>query len=226
MKAFSMIGRLRRLRWKPAWACLLILLSAALINLWITQSAKSRKFNALNRIPANDVGLVLGSSARAGGGSVNLHFRNRVEAAAKLYHAGKVKHLLLSGDNHAKSYDEPTDMKDALMELGVPRQAMTLDYAGFRTLDSILRAKTVFGLNRLTIITDDFHSQRALFISRSYGVDAVAFCSKPVPIKYSGSTRMREWLARVRAFLDVYALRTEPKFYGPKIEIILEPYQS
>jgi SanA protein len=225
-KAWSVIRSLGRLRWKPVWACLLILLAAAIINLWITQSAKSRTFNDLNRIPANDVGLVLGTSARAQSGFVNLHFRNRVEAAAKLYHAGKVKHLLLSGDNHTKNYDEPTDMKDALLGLGVPRSAMTLDYAGFRTLDSILRAKTIFGLDRLTIITDDFHSQRALFISRSYGVDSVAFCSKPVPIKFSGSIRMREWFARVKAFLDIYALRTQPKFYGPKIEIIVEPYHS
>jgi len=215
-----------RLRWKLVWFCLLIPLTPALINFWITQSAKQRIFNTPNAIPPNDVGLVLGASARVGGGYVNPHFRNRIEAAAKLYHAGKIKHLLLSGDNHVAGYDEPTDMKDALLELGVPRSAMTLDYAGFRTLDSIVRAKTVFGLNRLTIVTDDFHSQRALFISRSYGVDAVAFCSEPVPIEFSGSTRMREWFARVKAFLDIYALRTHPKFYGPKIEIIVEPYHS
>jgi SanA protein len=221
-----MIRVLRRLRWKPVWACLLVLLTFSLINLWITRSAKSRTFNRLDQLPANDVGLVLGSSARVRGGFPNPHFQNRVEAAAKLYQAGKVKHLLLSGDNHTASYDEPTDLQDALLKLGVPRSSMTLDYAGFRTLDSIARAKTVFGLSRLTIITDDFHSQRALFISRSYGVDAVAFCSKSVPFKYSSSTRMREWFARIKAFLDVYALRTQPKFYGPKIEIIIEPYQS
>ncbi|MGE0130367.1 MAG: vancomycin high temperature exclusion protein [Blastocatellales bacterium] len=221
-----MVQRLRRLRWKPAWLCLLILLTTVLINLWITQSAKPRIYDDASKVPANDVGLLLGSSARVGRGHVNPHFRNRAEAAARLYHEGKVKHLLLSGDNHIASYDEPTDMKDALLELGVPRSAMTLDYAGFRTLDSIARAKSVFGLNRLTIITDDFHSQRALFLSRSYGVDAVAFRSEPVPLEYSATTRMREWLARVKAFLDVYALRTQPRFYGPRVEIIIEPYHS
>ncbi len=225
-EAWSLIRRLRKWRFAPLWACLLILITAGLINLWITKSARSQTFKSLNRVPANDVGLVLGSSARVAGGYVNLHFRNRVEAAAKLYHAGKIKHLLLSGDNHASSYDEPTDMKDALLKLGVPRSAMTLDYAGFRTLDSILRAKTVFGLNKLTIVTDDFHSHRALFISRSYGVDAVAFCSKPIPAKFSESTRTREWFARVKAFLDIYALRTQPRFYGPKVEIFIEPYES
>jgi len=172
-----MIRVLRRLRWKPVWACLLALLTIAPINLWITRSAKSRTFNRLDQLPANDVDLVLGSSARVRGGFPNPHFQNRVEAAAKLYHASKVNHLLLSGDNHTASYDESTDLQDALLKLGVPRSSMTLDYAGFRTLDSIVRAKTVFGLSRLTIITDDFHLQRALFISQSYGVDAVAFCS-------------------------------------------------
>ncbi len=221
-----MAQKLRRLRWKLVWLCLLILLTTALINLWIMQSAKPRNFDDVSKVPANDVGLLLGSSARVGSGHVNPHFRNRVEAAARLYHEGKIKHLLLSGDNHIAGYDEPTDMKDALLELGVPRSAMTLDYAGFRTLDSIARAKSVFGLSRLTIITDDFHSHRALFLSRSYGVEAVAFLSKPVPLEYSRMTRMREWLARVKAFLDVYALRTQPKFYGRKIEIILEPYHS
>jgi SanA protein len=221
-----MIERLKQLRWKLVWACLAILLSTALINLWITQSAKPRVFHSLGDLPANDVGLVLGASPRAGGGFTNPHFQNRLEAAAKLYHGNKVKHLLLSGDNHIAGYDEPTEMRDALLNLGVPSTAMTLDYAGFRTLDSVVRAKAVFGQTRLTIITDNFHAQRALFLCQNYGIDAVAFCSKPVPLKYSGATQMREWMARVKAFLDVYALRTEPRFYGPKVEIIIEPTHS
>src|SRR5262245_21837929 len=128
---------LKRLRWKPILACLLILLTVPLINLWMIWSAKSRTFNRLDQIPVNDVGLVLGTSARMRSGFHNLHFQNRVDAAAKLYHAGKVKHLLLSGDNHTAGYDEPTDMQDALLKLGVPSSSITLDYAGFRTLDSI-----------------------------------------------------------------------------------------
>jgi SanA protein len=156
-----------------------------------------------------------------GRSAVNPHFQNRIEAAAKLYHNKKVKHLLVSGDNHVAGYDEPTEMRDWLLKLGVPDSAMTLDYAGFRTLDSVARAKNVFGQTRLTVITDDFHAQRALFLSRSYGIDAVAFLSEPVPLKYSRSTRMREWLARVKAVLDVYALHVGPRYSGPKIEIAI-----
>ena len=104
-----------RSRWKPICACLLVALAPALINLWITRSAKSRAFNSLDQVPSNDVGLVLGSSARLRGGFPNPHFQNRVEAAAKLYHAGKVKHLLLSGDNHAAQMVLGSSKKELLL---------------------------------------------------------------------------------------------------------------
>jgi SanA protein len=115
-------------------------------------------------------------------------------------------------------------MKEELLKLGVPETAMTLDYAGFRTLDSVVRAKAVFGQTRLTVITDDFHVYRALFLCRSFGIEAVAFCSDEVPLEYSGKARTREWLARVKAWLDVYVLGTAPKFYGPPVVIkIISP---
>jgi SanA protein len=142
-----------------------------------------------------------------------------MRAAAALYHAGKVKHLLLSGDNGRRSYDEPTEMRRALMELGVPEAATTLDYAGFRTLDSIVRARAVFGQRAVTIISDDFHLQRAIFIGRSYGLDPIAFCAEPVPLAYSRRARWREYGARIKAVLDVYVLRTGPKYLGPPVEI-------
>lgn len=207
-----------RIRWKAAWLGLLILLVPVAINIWIVRSGAATTFTNLASVPANDVGLVLGASQRTGG-YVNPHFQARVEAAAKLYRAGKVKHLLLSGDNHIEGYDEPSNMKETLVKLGVPEAAMTLDYAGFRTLDSVARAKAVFGQTRLTVVTDDFHVARALFLCRAQGIEAVAFCSDVIPLKYSGTTRAREWLARVKAWLDVYILRTGPKFYGPKVEI-------
>ncbi len=214
-----MLDRVRKIRWKAAWLGLLILLTAVAINGWIVRSGAAVTFTDPARLPVNDVGLVLGTSARTLGGYANPHFQARVAAAARLYQAGKVRHLLLSGDNHIQGYDEPSDMQEALARLGIPEAAMTLDYAGFRTLDSVARAKAVFGQTRLTIITDDFHVSRALFLCRAYGIDAVAFCSDEVPLEYSGKPRMREWLARVKAWLDVYILRTAPKFYGPPVEI-------
>ncbi|HEX9001665.1 MAG TPA: ElyC/SanA/YdcF family protein [Blastocatellia bacterium] len=214
-----MLDQWRKIRWKAAWIGLLLILMALAINGWIVRSGAARTFTDPASLPANDVGLVLGTSARTFGGYANPHFQARIAAAARLYQAGKLRHLLLSGDNHVQGYDEPSDMKEALARLGVPEAAMTLDYAGFRTLDSVARAKAVFGQTRLTVITDDFHVHRALFLCRAYGIDAVAFCSDNVPLEYSGKTRMREWLARVKAWLDVYILRTAPKFYGPPVEI-------
>lgn len=218
-----MLKRLRRLFLYAACLALLALLATAAINWWIVRSGESSTFTDIANLPANDVGLVLGASARVGGGFANPHFQARVTAAAKLYQAGKLKHLLLSGDNHVKGYDEPSDMKEALIKLGVPETAMTLDYAGFRTLDSVVRAKSVFGQSKLTIITDDFHVHRALFLCRAYGIEATAFSSEPIPLEFSASTRTRERLARVKAWLDVYVLRTQPKFYGEPVNINLTP---
>ncbi|MEW6130507.1 MAG: ElyC/SanA/YdcF family protein [Acidobacteriota bacterium] len=193
----------------------------AAANAWVLKSANGRVFTDATALPENDVALVLGAGRTMNNGSINQHFKARTEAAAYLYRIGKVKHLLLSGDNHKEGYDEPTDMKAALLKLGVPESAMTLDYAGFRTLDSVVRAKAVFGLSRLTIITDDFHVQRAIFLSNHYDIDAVAYCSQKVPLGLSANVRLREIGVRVKAAMDVYLLNTKPKFLGEKIEIKL-----
>jgi len=132
--------------------------------------------------------------------------------------------IILENDNQRvflsrKEYDEPTWMREALIARGVPESAITLDYAGFRTLDSMARAKAVFGLQRCTIVTDDFHQARAIFLARAHGLDAVGFQSKPVPLRWSARTRTRELVSRAAACLDVYVLRTKPRFYGPRVEI-------
>ncbi len=142
-----------------------------------------------------------------------------MDTAAALYHAGKVKHLLVSGDNSRKTYDEPTAMRDALIARGVPSAAITLDYAGFRTLDTMARARAVFGLRRCTIVTDDFHLPRSLFLAEAHGLDAAGCQSAPVPWRWSKKTRLREIASRTIAWLDVCVLRTKPKFYGPRVEI-------
>lgn len=199
-------------------------LSVALVfglNEWVMRSTDGRVFTDATVLPQNDVGLVLGCSKHLSSGRINPHFAARMEAAASLYHSGKVKHLLLSGDNHRVGYDEPTDMKESLLELGVPAEAMTLDYAGFRTLDSVVRAHEVFGRTKLTIITDDFHAQRAVFLAQHKGMDAVGFAAQKVSFTRSARSRVREVAARVVAVADIYVLRTKPKFLGDKIEIDL-----
>jgi SanA protein len=200
---------------------LLPVLLVCLLNLWVIKSTDSRVFNDAAALPGNDVALVLGTASMLSGGIVNPHFKARMDAAAHLYHSGKVRHLLVSGDNHTRGYDEPTSMKEALMKLGVPEAAITLDYAGFRTLDSVVRAREVFGLGRLTVITDDFHVNRALFLCRYYDINAVAYSAGEVPLGFSANTRLREVGARVKAVMDLYLFHTRPRFLGEKIAIPL-----
>jgi len=207
------------LRWLLLGALALCLLTGA-INLWIVFTARSNIIRDIGQLPANDVALVLGTAPRLGNGRwKNPFFENRIDAAAELYHAGKVRHLLVSGDNRRKNYDEPTAMRSALLTRGVPASAITLDYAGFRTLDSLARAKAVFQLSRLTIVTDGFHQPRALFLARAAGLNAVGYPSHAVPLKSAKKTRAREIGSRVKAWLDVYILRTQPRFYGPAVPI-------
>lgn len=189
------------------------------LNIWIVRSTRAAVFTDLQSLPRNKVALVLGTGKWLRSGRVNPHFRERINAAAELYHAGKVAHLLLSGDNHIAGYDEPTDMKEALLALGVPDSAITLDYAGFRTLDSVVRARRVFGQSRVTIVTDDFHAARAVFLAEHSGVRAVAYCSAKIPGRFSARSRVREVGARFKAALDIYVLRTRPHFLGEPVEI-------
>lgn len=184
-------------------------------------TARSRMFYSLATVPGNDVGLVLGTAPSTRHGQPNLHFTSRMDAAAALYHAGKVQHLLVSGDNHVATYDEPTAMMNALIARGVPAAAITRDYAGFHTLDSVVRAQTVFGLQHFTIISETYHCPRALWIARSHGLDAVAFAAPDVALRsWAWRAEAREELARAWCAVDLLVHR-QPHFTGPKEPILL-----
>jgi SanA protein len=185
---------------------------------WVQRAAGRYVIGQLAGLPPNDVGLVLGTSSHGKGDARNPHFDNRMAAAATLFHPRRVGHLLLSG-NGAGGSAEPTEMQRALAAQGVPSACMTRDDAGFRTLDSVVRARRVFGLRRVTIITDGFHCYRAVFLARQSGLDAVAFPSEEVNPARARKTRLREWLADVRACIDVYVVRTQPTLLGPPVVI-------
>jgi SanA protein len=191
-------------------------------NWWVVHQSSGKIVATRALLPVNDVALVLGTSPKVMGGWANPFFEGRMNTAAQLYREGRVRHLLLSGDNGQRGYDEPTAMRKALLARGIPLEAITLDYAGFRTLDSIARAGAVFGLQHFTIVTDDFHQPRAIFLARSFGLDAVGIPSEHVPFRSSKKTRLRELASRVKACLDVYLLHTQPKFSGPpeKIDLV------
>jgi len=195
-------------------------LALLLVSQWLVlRVGKGRLYTNVDDVPSRDVGLLLGTSQKLGNGDDNWFFKHRIAAAVQLYKAGKVHSLLVSGDNRTRSYDEPAMMTKALMEAGVPQSALTVDDAGFRTLDSVVRAQKVFGLQRFTIISQRFHTQRALLIADTYGADTIGFCANDVAFHDSMRTYFREALARIKVVLDLYVLHTGPKFLGPPLKV-------
>lgn len=190
-------------------------------NLWVVRSTSSGIFSNYSEIPSNPVGLVLGTSSRRTDGSPNPFFHNRMAAAAQLYRLGKIGHIIVSGDNRSRFYNEPLEMKNAFVKLGVPETAITLDYAGLRTLDSVVRSKEIFGQDHITIITQPFHSYRALFISRFYHIEAVALVAEEPDDEPAVSVYVREYFARAKAVLDLYVLKTGPRHLGQKEPIVI-----
>lgn len=188
-------------------------------NIWVRSSTSSHIYDNIENLPAKKIGLVLGTSKRTSWGGTNLYFKYRMEAAAELYKKGKIKHIIVSGDNSLKSYNEPRDMKNALVEKGVPASKITLDFAGFRTLDSVVRCKEVFSQDEIIIITQRFHNERAIFIARSFNIDALGYAAKDVTGSYSLKTRLREYLAKYKAVIDLYVINKKPKFLGEKVDI-------
>jgi SanA protein len=195
--------------------CGLVLIVIA-SNIWVVWSTRDKVFSDYHLLPNNAVALVLGTSHRLTNGAPNPYFENRMKTAASLYKEGKVTHFLLSGDNRSKYYNEPLEMKKALIKEGVPDSVITLDYAGLRTLDSIVRSKEIFGQNKITIITQPFHCNRALFISRFYDIDAVAIQAIEPSPEAMVKVYLREYFARTKAIIDLYILRTAPHHLGEK----------
>ncbi len=185
-----------------------------LIDRIISWQTRSSIYHDIANVPKYDVGLVLGTSKYIGH-TLNTYYSHRINAAIELHQQGKVKNFLLSGDNAHRSYNEPWTMKRDLLKAGIKEENIHLDYAGFRTLDSIIRAKEIFLANHFLIITQDFHCERALYIARYHHINAQCL-AVPGPQDSSGlSIRIREVFARSKAFLDLYILHSQPKFLGP-----------
>lgn len=187
-------------------------------NSLVEKSTENQVYTSSSKIPHNKVGLLLGTGKWIRTGQVNLYYKHRIDATVELYKAGKIEYVLISGDNSHKSYDEPTTMKKDLVKLGIPSSRIFLDYAGFRTLDSIIRCKSIFGESAITVISQPFHNQRALFLANNNEMSAIGFNAKDVSARYGARTRFREKLARVKVMIDVI-FGVTPKFLGDKIEI-------
>jgi len=194
------------------------LLLIAACSFIISSAAKGKIFSQTNKIPKNKVGLVLGTSKKLIGGLPNPYYAYRIEAALKLYQANKVDFILVSGDNSTTYYNEPQTFKNDLVKGGIPRDRIFLDYAGFRTLDSMVRAKEVFGLDRVTVISQQFHNERAIYLAEKKGLEAIGFNAEDISMKHGLKVQLREYLARVKVFIDLL-FNTEPKFYGERVKI-------
>jgi len=182
-----------------------VILGGTLITneLFIERRVSASLFADAHELPYNKVALVLGTLPVARDGSPNPFFRERVQAAADLYCSGKVQHLILSGNRDAWGYNEPEEMRKALLSRGVNRLDMTLDYAGINTFESVVRTKKVFGQENFTIISQGYHNVRALFIANEIGVNAVAFNAKDIPIAQAKRSWLRERGSRVKMWFDL-----------------------
>lgn len=210
--------------------CLRVMLSVAglmalttlftiIVNMRVESEGGNRIYGNVDSIPHNKVALLLGTNPLNRYGRPNSYFTNRIDIASRLYRAGKVDFIIASGDNHTKRYDEPTAMRDSLMAHGVPEERIILDFAGFRTLDSVVRAKEVFGCDSLTIVSQADHCARALYLAEANGINAVA-AAAPLRAGRFVRTRLalREWLARDKMMLDLW-FGKRPHFLGEKIAI-------
>lgn len=193
------------------------------ILLWIANQtvASYRKFtyDRVEDIPYNRVAVVLGTSKYLVGGGLNGYFQNRIDATASLYLSGKVSAIIVSGDNATLSYNEPREMRRELIKRGIPAKDIYSDYAGFRTLDSILRAHGVFGQNRFTVVSQRFQNERAIYLAKHHNIDVIGLNAVDVDLYTGFKTRVREYFARLWCLFDIYLWEREPKFMGEPIEV-------
>ena len=202
------------------WGLLLLALALAVpagCYAWISWSSRSYLYDSVAEIPARPLALVLGTAKYTTDGRVNLYYRARIDAAAALYRSGKAQYFIVSGDNRSLSYNEPAQMRSDLIKAGVAADHIQPDYAGLRTLDSVLRADKVFGNRDYIIVSQPFHNARAVFLARKNGQQVIAYnAADPAILQYRLKTQVREIAARLRAVWDV--LRgTEARHYGDPI---------
>lgn len=197
----------------------LTILSISSSLLFISISTNKNIYNEVEGLPYNRVGVIPGCNKYIATGVINSYYTERINAGVKLYNSGKIDYILVSGDNAHASYDEPREMMNSLIESGVPRNRIYADYAGFRTLDTIVRAKEVFQQERVTFISQNFHNQRGVFIGQSIDLNVVAYNAGVTSMKYGLKTEFREIFAKVKMLIDIYVIDKKPKFLGDKIDI-------
>ena len=197
---------------------LLVIFIIWFANYKIDVASRDKVYDDIEKTPYRKVGLLLGTSKYLANSQENPYFIYRINAATALFNREKIDFILVSGDNRHLSYNEPRDMKSALIKRGIPSDKIYLDYAGLRTLDSVVRADKIFGQQSFTVISQEFHNKRAIYIGESKGLKIIGYNAKEVTGEHSIKTNIREKFARVKVFLDILTNK-KPKFLGETIRI-------
>ena len=219
---------LKWLKYLALFGLLLFLFGVGLIiyaNVTAVWASYGKIYDDVKDLPPTKVGLVFGTTDRFKGHE-NRYFRYRMDAAVEVWKSGKIQTLIVSGDNRSKYYNEPEKMKAALIEEGVPASRIVCDYAGLRTLDSVVRAKKIFGADKILVISQRFQNQRAIYLAQANGIDASGFNAEDVELQAGYKTKIREVGARVKMWLDVNFLDTAPTHLGEKVELPGDPQSA
>lgn len=189
----------------------------AYANFTAIWASRGRLSSDVADLPETKVGLVFGTTDRVNGRE-NLYYRYRIDAAVRVWKSGKLDTLIVSGDNYSSPlyYNEPEKMKQALMERGIPGDRIVCDPKGLRTLDSVVRAKEIYGTNTILLISQRFQNERAIYLAKAHGIEAFGFNAQDVETQAGLKTKIREVGARVKMWLDVNFLNTRPRHLGEK----------
>ena len=188
------------------------------VDVAITKTGNRYCYSSIDSIPHNRCALVLGTSKYLANGNRNIYYTNRIKATVELYNSDKIDFIIVSGDNRNRNYNEPITMFNDLVTAGIPGRKIILDYAGFRTLDSVVRGKEVFGQERYTIVSQSFHNQRAIYIARKKGIEAIAFNADDQSEDIDFKVQLRELGARMLVMYDMLTAK-QPHFLGEKVYI-------
>ena len=209
---------LKKLKWILIFSLIILIEVAYLADKTIDKSTNNFIYYDCNKIPQNRVGLLLGTSRFLSNGNPNQYFINRIKATVNLYNSHKIEYIVISGDNSTVDYNEPLDMKNELIKAGIPADKIYLDYAGFRTYDSVIRLEKIFGQKKFTVISQEFHNRRAIYIANRLNMQAIGYNARDVDVYNGFKTKLREKFSRILVFVDLM-INKQPKFLGEQIEI-------
>ena len=203
-----------------------ILISLLITYEIVSLNASERTFDNFKDIPHNKVGLLLATSPITPNGEHNFYFSNRIKATEDLYKNGKIDYIIASGGDYTTlqefGCDEPQAIRDSLVTRGIPKDRIILDYDGTRTLNSIVKAKDVYGLNAVTLISQKYHNERAIYLADKIGLNAIGYNSESSPIRRKRIKNLfREIFARPKMFIDL-ATEISPKFETTLEEVKLK----